>query len=167
MNKRLLLALAVGGVWMVAATTVQAAEIQPTPSSTAQKPTILTLTLGNDKNDLVATPKRLDMKTGRPYRLVIKNPSFTPHSFWAPLFDAAVESKAMVQVDRGEVKLRTIGELGEELYTWEIRLEPGGTAVWDLVPSAAGLYPWGCTNQVHAAVGMMGEIEVRSGQTAG
>ncbi len=107
------------------------------------------------------------METGKPYRLVIKNPSFTAHSFWAPLFDEAVDSKGMVQVDRGEVKLRTTGELGEELYTWEIKIEPGGTAVWDLVPTVAGLYPWGCTHPVHAAVGVVGEIEVRPRRTAG
>jgi uncharacterized cupredoxin-like copper-binding protein len=152
---------------MVASTTLQAAETWPVPSSTGESPTTLTLYLGNDENEFVATPKRLNMETGKLYRLVIKNPSFTPHSFWGPLFDGAVDSKGMVQVDRGEVKLRTTGELGEELYTWEIKIEPGGTAVWDLVPAVAGLYPWACTHQVHAAVGVVGEIEVRPGRAAG
>jgi uncharacterized cupredoxin-like copper-binding protein len=167
MNKRLLVALAAGGAWMVASTTLQAADTLPAPSSTDETPTTLTLNLGNDENAFVAAPKRLNMEAGKPYRLVIKNPSLTPHSFWAPLFDEAVNSKGRIEVDRGEVKLRTTGQPGEELYTWEIKIEPGGTAIWELVPAVAGLYSWGCTNQVHAAVGVVGEIDVRPERTAG
>ncbi len=136
----------------------------------AEPPTILsgvktndvTIILGTADNRLVATPKIVSLEKGRHYRLVIKNPSQTTHVFWAPEFGAHVTSIARASVDKGRVSLKKIGTSAEDYSAWEIKVSPGGTAVWEFVPQKAGLFKWGCGNRVHEAAGMHGVITVRT-----
>jgi uncharacterized cupredoxin-like copper-binding protein len=133
-----------------------------------EKTTKLQITLGTDLDELVASPDKLNVVTGRYYKLFITNPSFTTHYFWAPEFGSHAVWTDRISVDNGEVKLRnTGGAEAEEYYTWEIKIEPGGTAVWTFVPEKAGRYDWGCSFHEHAHAGMVGEIEVQSSRVQG
>ncbi len=158
MATALILALGVAG------STAHAASGDPE----AEPPTILasiateevTIILGTADDRLVATPKTLALEEGKYYRLVIKNPSRTTHFFWAPEFSANATWTDTASVDKGRVALKQTDNPGKKYVAWEFEVSPGGTAVWEFVPEKAGLYKWGCSNRVHEAAGMHGEIAV-------
>ncbi len=147
---------------------LQAANAWSLKLGSFEKTAKLQITLGTDLDELLATPDKLNVVTGRYYKLFIKNPSFTTHYFWAPEFGNHAIWTGRISVDNGGVKLRnTGGEEGEEYYSWEIKIGPGGTAVWTFVPKKAGRYNWGCSLPEHAHAGMVGEIEVQSSRVQG
>ena len=162
MSKRVLIALAAVCAWMAASTSLQAADTWPLSSEPSKKVVELHVTLGTDQDELVIAPEKLRLTTGRYYKLVVRNPSFTTHTFWAPEFGGYATWTDRVRVDKGDVMLgKTGAEEGEEYSTWEIKIEPGGTAVWEFVPVMAGRYKFGCSLAEHAHAGMEGEFEVR------
>ncbi len=161
MSKRVLIALAAVCGWMAASTSLQAADPRPLASGASEKVVELQVTLGTDLDELVISPEKLRLVTGRLYKLVVQNPSFTTHYFWAPEFGGYATWTDRVRVDKGDVKLRDTGaEEGEEYSTWEIKIEPGGTAIWEFVPVIAGRYKFGCSLSEHVHAGMEGELEV-------
>ncbi len=147
---------------------VQAANAWSVVSGSFEKTAKLQITLGTDLDELLATPDKLIVVTGRYYKLFITNPSFTTHYFWAPEFGSQAIWTDKLSVDSGGVKLRNTGkDNGEEYYTREIKIDPGGTAVWAFGPELAGRYNWGCIVPEHAHAGMVGEIEVQSNRDQG
>ncbi len=138
------------------------ADAGPSSNSANNKTHEITVVLGND-NRLAIAPKELSFVTGKLYRLVIKNPSSTTHYFWAPELGGDASWTDRVSVDKGRVGLRTVGTPGNQQSTWEIKILPGGTAVWSFVPEVAGLYKLGCSLPAHEAAGMTGEINVKPG----
>ncbi len=122
---------------------------------------VVQVTLGTDRDELAIAPEKLRLVTGRRYTFVVKNPSLTTHYFWAPEFGGYATWTDRARVDKGEVKLRKIEPEDREAYsTWEIKIEPGGTAVWEFVPVMAGRYKFGCSLPEHAHAGMESELEV-------
>lgn len=168
MNTRMVAALAAGCVWVAFSMPLVAADTWPTTASmTTDWPydasTVVTVVLGTQDDRLIAAPKRHGMTVGETYRLVVMNPSRTTHYFWAPEFGGYGVWTDRVAVDKADAVLRTAGAPGEEYSTWEIRVEPGGTAVWSFVPEIAGLYTWGCSVPAHEEAGMTGEFDVTEG----
>ena len=161
MSKRALIALAAVCAWMAGSASLQAADPRPLAAEPSEKTTVVQISLGTDLDELVITPEKLRLVTGRLYKLVIQNPSFTTHYFWAPEFGGYATWTDRVRFDKGDVKLRNTGAEEEEEYsTWEIKIEPGGTAIWEFVPVIAGRYKFGCSLPEHAHAGMEGEFEV-------
>ena len=131
-------------------------------SEPIDKTNVVQVTLGTELDELVIAPEKLRLVIGRRYTFVIKNPSLTTHYFWAPEFGGYATWTDRARVDKGDVKLRNIEAEERGTYsTWEIKIEPGGTAVWEFVPVMAGRYKFGCSLPEHADAGMVGEIEVR------
>jgi len=160
MKKHILLALAVGCASAAVATTPQAAETRLVSDSPYSKTHEITVVFGIGRGFAMA-PKELHLVTGRMYRLVIKNPSPATHYFWAPEFGGYAAWTDRISVDKGKVGLRTVRTPGNQYSTWEIKILPGGTAVWSFVPEVAGLYKLGCSHPAHVAAGMTGVINVK------
>lgn len=116
--------------------------------------------LGTANDELIMSPRKLVFAQGQFVRLVIKNPSQTTHYFWSNEFGGRATRTHYVSVDIGEITQRTIGPAGEEHPALEIKVAPGGTAVWDLFTEMAGRYKWGCSNPEHAHAGMTGEVRI-------
>jgi uncharacterized cupredoxin-like copper-binding protein len=147
--------------WSAASTTLQAANTYTLASGSNEKSAELQVNLGTVMDEFVVTPDKLRLEVDKIYKLVINNPSSMIHYFCAFGFGGYATWTDRVSVDKGDVRLRnTKGE--EEYVTWEIKIEPGGTAVWTFVPKKAGRYNWGCSLPGHAHAGMVGEIEVQS-----
>ncbi len=162
MSKRLGVALAAICAWMAGSASLQAADTRSLAAEPFEKTNVVQVTLGSDLDELVIAPEKLRLVTGRLYKLVVKNPSSTTHYFWAPEFGGYATWTDRARVDKGDVKLRKIEAEEREAYsTWEIKIEPGGTAVWEFVPVMAGRYKFGCSLPEHAHAGMEGELEVR------
>ena len=169
MSKRLVAALAAVCAWMGVSTSLLAADpfpgvvdlTWPLESEPIDKTNVVQVTLGTDQDELVMASEKLKFVTGRLYTLVVKNPSQTTHYFWAPEFGGYATWTDRARVDKGDVKLRKIEAEEREAYsTWEIKIEPGGTAVWEFVPVMAGRYKFGCSIPKHAHAGMESELEV-------
>ena len=169
MSKRLVAALAAVCAWMGVSTSLLAADpfpgvvdlTWPLESEPIDKTNVVQVTLGTDLDELVMAPEKLKFVTGRLYTLVVKNLSQTTHYFWAPEFGGYATWTDRVRVDKGDVKLRIVEAEERGAYsTWEIKIEPGGTAVWDFVPMIAGRYKFGCSLPEHAHAGMESELEV-------
>ncbi len=169
MSKRLVAALAAVCAWMAASTSLQAADpFQQIPDLTwpmatgpVDKANVVQVTLGTDRDELVIAPEKLKLVTGRLYKLVVKNPSSTTHYFWAPEFGGYATWTDRARVDKGDVKLRIVESEERGTYsTWEIKIDPGGTAVWYFVPMMAVRYKFGGSRPEHAHAGMEGELEV-------
>ena len=56
-----------------------------------QEPTVLSLRLGTEAGDLEIVPSKLTLQAGKPYILVIINPSEVAHVLALPEFSATVE----------------------------------------------------------------------------
>jgi len=160
MKKHTLLAVAIGCASVAVVMAPQVADTRPTSNSASAKTHEITVTFGIDDR-LAIAPNELNLVTGKLYRLVIKNPSSTTHHFWAPELGGYASWTDRVSVDKGKVGLRTVGTAGKQYSTWDIKILPGGTAVWSFVPEVAGLYKLGCSRPAHEAAGMTGEINVK------
>ena len=162
MKKYVLLAWAVGFASAAVVMTPQVADTRPASNLPYNKTHEIKVVLGID-NGLAMAPKELSLVTGKLYRLVIKNPSSATHYFWAPELGGYASWTDRISVDKGKVGLRTVGKPGNQYATWEVKILPGGTAVWSFVPEVAGLYKFGCSHPAHQAAGMTGEINVKPG----
>jgi len=108
----------------------------------------------------IVAPARLNLVEGQKYQLKIVNASASTHYIWAPEFDALSAKTTQLTVDKGKIRNRAAGALGEEYLTAETEIRPGGTAVWEFVPQMAGKFKWGCSIPSHANAGMKGEFVV-------
>ncbi len=107
------------------------------------------VSLGNSGGELKFFPSSIELKTGKPYKLLLDNPSPVKHYFTSKDFaDASWTRK--VQAGKVEVK----GAIHE------LELKPGAEAEWVLTPMKTGTYELHCSIAGHAAAGMVGEIKV-------
>lgn len=124
---------------------------------TAQTPVEIKVQLGDKDDALRFFPDRLELETGKLYKLVLHNASATAHYFSSPgLARAVFTRKAQVLGADG----KTIAEVKGAVA--EIEVYPGGTAEWWFVPvKAATLDDLKCTVKGHAEGGMVGQITIK------
>jgi uncharacterized cupredoxin-like copper-binding protein len=124
---------------------------------TQQAPVDVKVLLGNEKNELRFFPARLELETGKLYRLTLSNPSPQKHYFSSEGLAGSVFTRK-VQVNGSDGK--PIAEI--KGFPREIEVYPGGTAEWWFVPVKAGkLEDLKCTISGHEGGGMAGEIIIR------
>ena len=108
------------------------------------------VSLGNSAGELKFFPSNLEFETGKPYKIVLDNPSPMKHYFTAKDFaDASWTRK--VQAGKVEVK----GAIHE------LELKPEAVAEWVLTPMKSGKYDLYCSIPGHKEAGMVGEIVVK------
>ncbi|MBE9044916.1 cupredoxin domain-containing protein [Pleurocapsales cyanobacterium LEGE 10410] len=107
------------------------------------------VSLGNSSGELKFFPSNIELEAGKPYKLLLNNPSPEKHYFTSKDFaDASWTRK--VQAGKVEVK----GAIHE------LELKPGAEAEWVITPMKAGTYELHCSIKGHAPAGMVGEIVV-------
>ncbi len=107
------------------------------------------VSMGDSSGELKFFPSSIQLETGKPYKLLLDNPSPVKHYFTSKDFADASWTKK-VQAGKVEVK----GAIHE------LELQPGAEAEWVLTPMRAGTYELHCSIAGHAAAGMVGEIVV-------
>ena len=127
-------------------------------------PIEVVLRFGSATDGFELSPNMLQLETGKPYKLVITNPSSTTHYITAPEFAAAVSTRK-VEITGGNVErkrfLRTKLGIPRRLpVIGEIELRAGGKAEWYFTGNDAGRFPIECGIPAHAQAGMVGEIIV-------
>ena len=128
------------------------------------KPQRLILSLGRegDRKQLFY-PDYFALTAGKPYTLIIQNPSLDIHEFDAPGLVASSWSSDVKVLD-------DIGASAHPIATIvgtpaEIEIRPGGSVEWTFVPVVAGRYDILCdiedqSGKTHTAMGMKGTIVV-------
>ena len=148
----LVLTLALGFSWFGSPVL---ADALPTATLAAQSVTEIKVSLGNQANELKFIPSHLDFVAGKPYKLVLDNPSPQKHYFTAKDFaDASYSSK----VEAGKVEVK--GAIHE------LELKPTAEAEWILTPMKPGTYQLRCTIPGHTEAGMTGTITISAGPQA-
>jgi len=127
-------------------------------------PIEVVLRFGSATDGFELSPNMLQLETGKPYKLVITNPSSTTHYVTAPEFAAAVSTRK-VEITGGNVErkrfLRTKLGIAPRLpLIGEIELRAGGKAEWYFTGNDAGRFPIECGIPAHAQAGMVGMIIV-------
>ena len=127
-------------------------------------PIEVVLRFGSATDGFELSPNMLQLETGKPYKLVITNPSSTTHYVTAPEFAAAVSTRK-VEITGGNVErkrfLRTKLGIPRRLpVIGEIELRAGGKAEWYFTGNDAGRFPIECGIPAHAQAGMVGMIIV-------
>lgn len=124
---------------------------------TAQTAIEVKVQLGDKENALRFFPDRLELETGKLYKLVLYNASALAHYFSSDGLSRAVFTrKAQVLGPDG----KTIAEV--KGIVSEIEIYPGGTAEWWFVPvKTVTLNDLKCTVKGHAEGGMVGGISIK------
>ncbi len=107
------------------------------------------VSLGNPSGELKFFPNNIQLEAGKPYKLLLDNPSPVKHYFTSKDFADASWTKK-VQAGKVEVK----GAIHE------LELKPGAVAEWVLTPMKPGTYELHCSIKGHAEAGMVGKIVV-------
>jgi uncharacterized cupredoxin-like copper-binding protein len=124
---------------------------------TSQDPVEVTVQLGDEKNALRFVPDRLELETGKLYKLVLHNESPQKHYFSSDSFSRAVFTRKVQVRDKEGT---SIAEVKGTIR--EIEVYPGQKAEWWLVPVKSGIFDdLKCTIKGHAEHGMVGSIVVR------
>ncbi|MEM7553687.1 MAG: cupredoxin domain-containing protein [Cyanobacteria bacterium P01_A01_bin.84] len=116
-----------------------------------QKPTEITINLGNNADELKFEPSHLEFEAGKRYKLKLVNPSSTKHYFTAKDFTDGIWTQ---KVEAGGVEVK--GAIHE------VELKPQAEAEWVFLPLKNGKYNLKCTIAGHAAAGMIGDILIKS-----
>ena len=96
--------------------------------------------------DFSFTPKALELRANKPYRLRLMNSAGHGHSFDAPeLFAAAT----IANDDKAKI------------VKGEIEVEGGQTVDVTFVPNVSGAYKFHCSHFLHSTFGMSGDITVQ------
>ena len=109
-------------------------------------------------------PNRIELETGKLYKLVLTNKSEAPHYFTSHEFSQRIFTRKVQVVSAGADKA-VLAEFKGAIR--EIEVYPGQTAEWWLVPVATGhMTDLHCgirekDGQTHAQHGMVGEIVIR------
>ena len=122
-----------------------------------QVPLEVRVQLGDDKGVRRFFPERIELETGKLYRLILSNPSPEKHYFSSDAFAQAVFTRK-VQVNGAD------GNAVAEIKGWvrEIEVLPKGTTEWWLVPIKTGQFgDLKCTVEGHTESGMVGLIVIR------
>jgi uncharacterized cupredoxin-like copper-binding protein len=108
------------------------------------------VSLGNTSGELKFFPSDIQFEAGKPYKLLLDNPSPVKHYFTSKDFADASWTKK-VQAGKVEVK----GAIHE------LELQSGAAAQWVLTPMKSGTYELHCSIPGHAEAGMVGKIVVK------
>src|SRR5512134_3198389 len=147
----LVLTFAVIVVLAVSGTSIAAGDL------TAQNPVEIKVQLGNKANALRFFPDKIELETGKLYKLVLSNPSAMAHYFSSEALSRSVFTRK-VQVLGADGK--AIAEVKGAIA--EIEVHPGGTAEWWFVPVKTGtLTDLKCTVKGHSEGGMVGTIIIK------
>ncbi len=122
-----------------------------------QVPLEVRVQLGDDKGARRFFPERIELETGKLYRLILSNPSPEKHYFSSDAFAQAVYTRK-VQVNGAD------GNAVAEIKGWvrEIEVLPKATTEWWLVPVKTGQFgDLKCTEQGHTESGMVGQIVIK------
>ena len=113
--------------------------------------------LGDQDDALRFVRERIELETGRLYRLVLHNPSPQKHYFSSDDLAGAVYTRKVQVLDQAGA---TLAEIKGAVR--EIEVYPGQRAEWWLVPVKAGTFTdLKCTIPGHADHGMTGTIVIR------
>ena len=122
-----------------------------------QVPLEVRIQLGDDKGVRRFFPERIELETGKLYRLILSNPSPEKHYFSSDAFAQAIYTRK-VQVNGPD------GNAVAEIKGWvrEIEVVPKGTTEWWLVPVKTGQFgDLKCTEQGHTEAGMVGQFVIK------
>ncbi len=124
---------------------------------TAQTPVEMRIQLGEKGDALRFVPNKIDLETGKLYKLVLHNPSSVPHYFSSEGLSRAIFTrKAQVLGPDGKAIAEIKGAISE------IEVHPGGTAEWWFVPVKTGTFnDLKCTIKGHTEAGMVGTITIK------
>jgi len=122
-----------------------------------QTPVEVRVQLGDEKGARRFFPDRIEIETGKLYRLVLSNPSPEKHYFSSDALSQAVYTrKVQVNGPDGNAVAEVKG------FVREIEVLPKGSTEWWLVPIKAGRFgDLKCTEQGHAEAGMVGQIVIK------
>jgi len=120
-------------------------------------PTEINIEMGQtDAKHMYFKPDHIDLRTGKAYKLVLKNVDKIKHEFAAPDLVAKVFTRK-VEVLGADGKM--IAEVKGSVV--EIELAPGGVAEWFIVPVQPGKnIPMVCEIAGHQEAGMHGTITI-------
>ena len=107
------------------------------------------VSLGNSSGELKFFPSKIQLEVGKPYKLLLNNPSPDKHYFTSKDFADASWTR---KVQAGKVEIK--GAIHE------LELKPDARAEWVITPMKAGTYELYCSIKGHAPAGMVGEIVV-------
>lgn len=124
---------------------------------TQQIPIDIKVQLGDEKNALRFVPDKIELETGKLYRLIISNPSTEKHYFSSEgLSQAAFTRKVQVNGADGKALAEVKGVIRE------IEVYPNAVTEWWFVPIKAGQFgDLKCTIPGHAEAGMVGRITIK------
>ena len=122
-----------------------------------QTPVEVRVQLGDDKGGRRFFPEKIELETGKLYRLVLSNPSPEKHYFSSDALSRAVYTRK-VQVNGPDG--RAMAEIKGHIR--EIEVQPKASAEWWLVPIKTGQFgDLECTVEGHTEAGMVGKIVIR------
>jgi len=122
-----------------------------------QTPVEVRVQLGDEKGARHFFPERIELETGKLYRLILSNPSPEKHYFSSDAFSQAVYTRK-VQVNGPDGK--AIAEV--KGFVREIEVLPRASTEWWLVPIKAGQFgDLKCTEPGHTEAGMVGQIVIK------
>jgi uncharacterized cupredoxin-like copper-binding protein len=124
---------------------------------TQQMPIDIKVQLGDEKNALRFVPDKIELETGKLYRLILSNPSAEKHYFSSEgLSQAAFTRKVQVNGADGKALAEVKGVIRE------IEVYPNAVTEWWFVPIKAGQFgDLKCTIPGHAEAGMVGRITIK------
>ncbi len=124
---------------------------------TQQIPIDIKVQLGDEKNALRFVPDKIELETGKLYRLILSNPSTEKHYFSSEgLSQAAFTRKVQVNGADGKALAEVKGVIRE------IEVYPNAVTEWWFVPIKAGQFgDLKCTIPGHAEAGMVGRITIK------
>jgi len=124
---------------------------------TEQDPSEVTVQLGDENNALRFIPARIELDTGKLYKLVLRNKSPQKHYFSSDGFSRAVYTRKVQLRDQTGTSIAEV-----EGVVREIEVYPGQSAECWLVPVKSGVFDdLVCTIKGHAEQGMAATIVVR------
>ncbi len=122
-----------------------------------QPPIEVRVQLGDQDNAMRFVPDRIELETGRLYKLVLHNTSPQKHYFSSDGLAGAVYTRKAQVLDQAGA---TLAEIKGSIR--EIEVYPGQQVEWWLVPVKAGTFSdLRCTIPGHADQGMTGTIVIR------
>jgi len=124
---------------------------------TQQTPIDIKVQLGGEKNLRRFVPERIELETGKLYRLILSNPSSEKHYFSSEgLSQAVFTRKVQVNGPSGQALAEVKGAVRE------IEVYPNDVTEWWFVPVKSGHFDdLKCTIPGHAEAGMVGHIVIK------
>ena len=139
--------------------------VQAAGDLSRQEPIEVVIELGRPGAPHAFAPNKIELETGKLYKLVLKNMSELPHYFTSHEFSQHIFTRKVQVVAKVGEKNQTLAEFKGAIR--EIEVYPGHSAEWWLVPVATGRLTdlkcgiRGADGKTHAEHGMVGEIVIR------